>query len=216
MTLTPFEQTAEAIPYLGRHSFLLHGLVRWLRPEVVVEVGTHIGHTAAWLARGLQENNQGRLYCIDNFCWVNETQEEQWETNLRACGVRDWVTLVKGRSEEVAWPERVDFAFIDGNHTYDVCRHDVLKARSLGATCIAIHDVVSWEGSRKYAEEMREQERWEADNVSDDRTGVSWFEWDFMEAETDCGILVAKKRFPKGPCEGRDIGEKWDVPNAAA
>lgn len=196
--MTPFEETVSKIPYQYAHPKALHMLVRWLEPEVVVEIGSHIGMTACWIGRAIQENNKGRLFCIDSFCWTNETQEEQWEANLLACGVRDWVTLIRGRSQEVEWPSSVDLAFVDANHTYPVCKHDAEKARSLGATCIVLHDTVSWEGSRKYAEEMR--------------TAQDWQGWDFLEENSECGLLIAKKRFPKGECEGFDIGEFWDKP----
>ncbi len=197
MTLTPFEISAKKINYQYRHPKILHGLIRWLEPQVCVEVGCHIGMSSVWMGRALQENNNGRLFCVDPWCWP-EPQEELWEKNLTDCGVRDWVTLVRGRSQEVTWPERVDFAFIDGNHTYEVCKWDVTRARELGATCIAIHDTVSWEGSRRYAEEIRDHSDWRS--------------WDFMESELDCGILICKRRMPKGPCEGMDVGEKWDKP----
>lgn len=36
-----------------------------------------------------------------------------------------------------------DFVFIDGDHTYDNAKSDVLLARNLGAKVIAIHDVKS-------------------------------------------------------------------------
>lgn len=191
----PFEVAARAIPYQYVHPRILHGLIRWLEPEVVVEVGTHIGMSAAWMARALQENNHGRLYCIDPFCWP-EPQEEQWEANLRACGVRDWVTLIRGRSEEVLWPTPVDMAFIDGNHTYQVCKHDAQVAANLFAKVIVLHDTVAWEGSRLFAEEMR----------------ATWADWDFLEDNRDCGLLIAKRREPKPASWGQDIGEQWDKP----
>jgi len=193
--LHPFEESAGSIPYQYRHSRFIGALVMWLQPETVIEVGTHVGATAVWIARAFQLLGKGRLYCIDPFCWTDEDQEEQWEANMAQCGVRDWATLIKGRSQEVKWPERVDFAYIDGNHTYEVCKHDVEKAVALGATLIAIHDTVSWEGSRRFSEEMR-----------------TWDGWDFLEENRECGLLIAKKREMKGECDGFDIGEKWDTP----
>lgn len=192
-----FRAIAARIPYQYRHPFFLYALVRWLRPQNIVEIGTHLGMSAVWLARGVQENGVGHLWCIDPFCWSNEPQEKLWHNNILACGVQDHVTLIKGRSQEVEWPASLDMAFIDGNHTYPVCAYDTEKAVSLGAKCIAIHDTVSWEGSRKYADEIR----------------VTWAkEWDFLEAVFDEGMLIAVKREKKGECRGFDIGEQWDKP----
>jgi len=210
--LHPFEESAGSIPYQYRHSRFIGALVMWLQPETVIEVGTHVGATAVWIARAFQLLGKGRLYCIDPFCWTDEDQEEQWEANMAQCGVRDWATLIKGRSQEVKWPERVDFAYIDGNHTYEVCKHDVEKAVALGATLIAIHDTVSWEGSRKYAERIRMEIACTHDQEYS-QSPDDWFvDWDIFEAEFDCGITILKKRMPKGECDGFDIGEKWDTP----
>jgi len=47
----------------GEHYKLLSGLVRTLRPQVVVEIGTYRGHSALALARNLPP--EGRLYTFD-------------------------------------------------------------------------------------------------------------------------------------------------------
>ena len=49
------------------HPRILYALIRSLKPLVVVEVGTYRGYAAAWMARALQENGIGMLYCIDDF-----------------------------------------------------------------------------------------------------------------------------------------------------
>lgn len=191
-----FEQEAGRIPYQYKHPFMLYALIKWLKPQTVVEVGTHIGMSAVWMARGLQENGDGKLYCIDPFCWVNEDQENLWNKHVDACGVRGQVELIKGRSQEVVWPKKINIAFVDANHTYDCAKHDVDKARDFGATIIAMHDSVSWEGSRRYAEEIK----------------ASWKDWDFLEENSEGGLLIAKKQEPKVECWGLDIGEQWDTP----
>ncbi len=192
-----FRQQASLIPYQYPHPFILYSLIRWLQPKVVVEVGTHMGMSAVWMARGLQENDKGgMLHCIDSFCWVREDQENLWNKHTRMCEVDNWIRLIKGRSQEVQWPDKIDMAFVDGNHTYNVCKHDIEKARELGAKVIAMHDTVSWEGSRRYSEEIR----------------MFWLDWDFLEENSEGGLLIAKKREVKGPCEGTDTGEQWDKP----
>jgi predicted O-methyltransferase YrrM len=194
LSFDDFLVQAGKIPYQYRHPFMLYALIKWLRLRTVVEVGTHIGMSAVWMARAIQENRDGRLYCIDPFCWIEEKQEEQWNKHIDNCGVRDVIQFVRGRSQEVEWPTHVDMAYIDGNHCYDVCRHDVEMAAELGARVIVLHDTVSWEGSRRYSDE----------------TLRNWKGWDFLEENSQEGLLIAKKRELKGPCHGFDIGEKWD------
>lgn len=197
ITLDQFEAAAGRIPYQYSHPRFLHDLIRWLRPTSVVEVGTHLGISAVWMARALQENGGGgRLYCIDNFCWREEpNQERDWFRHTSECAVGDVVSLLKGRSEEVAWPERVDFAYIDGNHSSQVCRHDTEKARRLGATCVCLNDTATCAGVQSVAEDMR----------------AGWRGWDFIEVNFDAGLLVAMKREPRLPPTQDDM-DPWDKP----
>lgn len=197
MNKNQFRETAAKIPYQYRHPEMIYALIRWLQVKTAIEIGTHIGMTACWMARALQENGGGHLHCIDPFCWTNESQEEQWRANIEMCGVSDVVTLIKGRSQEVEWPS-AELVFVDGNHTYPVARHDADKARDGGARCIILHDTVAWEGSRIHAEEIR--------------TAPAWGEWDKMEVNFDCGMMILIKREVKPPSWGEDSGEQWDKP----
>lgn len=195
--MNDFYRAVETIPYQYRHPRMLHALIRWLQVRTVLEIGTHIGYAACWMAQALRENGGGMLHCIDPFCWVNENQEEQWRENISKCGVADHVTLIRGRSQEVEWPV-AELVFVDGNHTYTVAKHDADRARDMGARCLILHDTVAWEGSRRHAEEIRADPQWDG--------------WDKMEANFDCGMMILLRRESKPPCEGEDIGEHWDKP----
>jgi hypothetical protein len=191
-----FEEQAALIPYQYRHPRFLYGLIRWLRPQNIVEVGTHLGMSAVWMARALQENGpEGHLWCIDSFCWRDQPdQERDWNLHIDCCGVRETTTLLKGRSQEVQWPQKLDFAYIDGNHTYEVCRHDFEKAFGLGATCIVLNDTATCEGVRRYAADLRcSLPKW----------------WDFLEVVFDAGLLVALKKFEYPPCVQGNV-DPWD------
>lgn len=47
-------------------SILLYSLVRREKPAVVVELGTGLGVTTAWIAAALRENGDGYIHTIDN------------------------------------------------------------------------------------------------------------------------------------------------------
>jgi hypothetical protein len=53
--------------YLGTVGFpeMLYSIVRYLRPDVVVETGVGGGLSSAFLLKGLEDNQKGRLYSID-------------------------------------------------------------------------------------------------------------------------------------------------------
>lgn len=191
-----FKKVADAIPYQYRHPHFLYALVKWLRPKSVVEIGTHLGMSAVWMARGIQENGEGVLTCIDNFCWAREEQELAWRRNVVACGVHGTVRLVVGRSQEVAWPATVDMAYIDGNHTYEVCKHDYNKACDLGASCIIFNDTATCDGVQRLTNQLK---------------SFTDHHWHFLEVNFDAGLLVCIKReFRPAPQQG-DY-DPWDKP----
>jgi len=146
---------------------------------VAVEVGAFHGHSSVWIARALQENKSGRLFIIDDFS-LGDTYERLW-ANLGACHVADITTVIRGNSRECPWPPKIDFAFIDGDHSHDGCKADVDKAAALGAQCIVIHDTTGWWGPRRWATE------WKYDG------------WSKVEAIHDSGLTVMMRNQLKPP-----------------
>src|SRR5436305_11390981 len=50
---------------LGNAGHVLYGLVRSLRPDVCVEIGSARGKSACYLGMELKENRSGRIYAFD-------------------------------------------------------------------------------------------------------------------------------------------------------
>lgn len=165
---------------------ILYGLIRSLKPAVVVEVGTYKGYAASWMAQALKENGAGHLYCIDNFTLLDHESRvgparEHLNHNLTILGVRDHVTLLDGDSDKVTWPDKVDFAYVDGWHGYKMTKHDFDKCATLGAECICLDDTTQTIGPRMLMDEVR-----------------ACGEWDMMDVQRDCGMTICMKRRPKG------------------
>ena len=124
--------------------FVYYGLVRALRPEHVLVIGSGYGFSVVCLALGLKDNRRGRLSFVDpsysllgngpantiggvNF-WRDPVQVR---SHFARFGVEDIVTHYKHTSEdffaryaEFGLPT-IDMAFIDGNHSYAHVQHDV-------------------------------------------------------------------------------------------
>lgn len=167
----------------------LYALTRMLKPKVIVESGTYRGLSACWMAKALQENNTGRVYCIDNFSLKEHVDRygdprAHLESNLKACGVEGWVEILEGDADKVAWPTTVDLCYVDGWHSYKATMFDVLKAVGLGASVVALDDVENCVGPRMVSETLRKE---------------FYKDWDFMEFHSDNGLFVMHRRSLKRP-----------------
>lgn len=162
---------------------ILYGLIRSLKPQTVVEVGTYRGFSASWMAQALKENGSGHLYCIDNFVLMDAEArpQGQLEENFKAVGVYELITILRGDSDKVAWPGKVDFAYVDGCHSYPSAAHDFSQCAQRGAECICLDDIVKSDGPRMLVRDIREAG-----------------EFDVIDVLRHCGMAICMRRRPKG------------------
>jgi len=168
------------------HPKILYGFIRAMKPQVVVEVGTYRGYAACWMARALQENGSGRLYCIDNFQLTEHVHKygdprAHCEDNMRKCGVRDVITIIEGKSDEVEWPKDVDMAYIDGWHSFAQASKDFEKAVVQGAKLIAMDDTDVCFGPRALEDTIRYNGK----------------QFDCLSISSDNGLALFKLKTPK-------------------
>lgn len=168
------------------HPRVLYSLIRSLKPQTVVEIGSYRGYAACYMAQALKENGKGKLYCIDDLSLDDHKSRYgdpvlHWRRNLRECDVLDWAELIVGKSTEVEWPKQVDFAYIDGWHSYDVAKADFRKAADLGAKCICMDDVINCVGPRLVMEDVKNLHSWE---------------WTALELPSDNGLSICMRREP--------------------
>jgi len=126
-----------------------------------VELGSYLGASACFIARGIRGGNgRARLHCVDT--WRNDAMSEgprdTWEefrANVRPCG--DLVVPVRSGTVAAAagFAGPVHFLFVDADHDYEAVRADIRAWFPLlapGAT-VAFHDVRFFPGvARAFAE----------------------------------------------------------------
>lgn len=121
----------------------LYGFVRMIKPEKVLEIGTFEGDTAIAIAKGLRDNNMGRLITID----IKDFGQEK---NITKAGLDKYVKCIKSEPLEYLThtPDRFDMAFIDDGHTYEECTRDLENCDRLIKTngYILGHDVLTING----------------------------------------------------------------------
>ncbi|MBI5771136.1 MAG: class I SAM-dependent methyltransferase [Verrucomicrobia bacterium] len=138
---------------MGQSAWLLHGLVRSLKPDVCVEIGSAQGWSTCHIGLALRENFSGHLHAIDPHlptAWNDEQAIESLpilQANLRRFGLESHVTVVRKTSSDAArdWTQPIDFLLIDGDHSYDGVKADwALFAPFLRPFGVAVFHDTTW------------------------------------------------------------------------
>lgn len=170
---------------------ILYGLARALKPQVICNVGTYRGLSAAWLAKACQENNSGIVVSLDDWSLTEhaqilngQTPKEHCISNLEILGVKEWVKFNDGDTHDASiWPDHTDFVFIDAWHSFEACYNDAEKALERGATLVAFDDTENCVGPRLF--------------VDHDDTLFSRNDWQQLDLHSDNGLTIFVKRKPR-------------------
>lgn len=131
--------------------------------KTVFEIGSFQGRSTRAIADNLPE--KGRIFAIDPWSFVirDVIQSDDVAFNIFYCNLHDHIASGKCIVCPVKWElydpkeERANFIFIDGEHTYEAVKHDIMKALKylkLGGT-LAGHDyAVPFDGLKQAVDEI--------------------------------------------------------------
>ncbi len=150
-------QTASWFAKPPRIGAALYRIVEHLKPSVMIELGTSLGISSMYQASG---NPNGTLYTIEGCAETSAFAKE----NFRNAGITN-IRQITGNFD-IELPEllktlqRIDYAFVDGNHTYaaTIKYFQLLKARC-HQDSVLIFDDINWsDGMQKAWNEIKEDQ----------------------------------------------------------
>ena|SRR5437763_33087 len=140
----------------------------------VVEIGSYLGRSTAFLATGSKAAGREKVVAVDHFLGSPEHQPGQpyasptlaqegttfprFQENLRRLELDDHVTPVVAPSAEAVkqWAGPIRLLFIDGDHSYEESRRDfeLWSPFVVRHGLICFHDIPGWPGVTRFYEEL--------------------------------------------------------------
>lgn len=140
---------AAAPPSWGRFMFRL---VRALKPQSVLELGTNLGVSALHIASALEINGDGKLVSIEGDPTLSDIARE----NLARLGHEGRSSVLTGRFDDVlpdCLPQNrpFDLVFIDGHHEEAATLRyfETIKLHLTPGACVAFDDIEPFRPVRK-------------------------------------------------------------------
>jgi predicted O-methyltransferase YrrM len=145
LTVGDIARRASKPPRLGK---LLFRIARHYQPATILELGTSLGLSAAYLAAGAP---YGRVFTLEGAPAVADAAGR----NLRSLGLD--ATVVTGHFDEQLVPllrrlPPIDLAFVDGNHRREpTLRYFDLLMRHSARSAVLIFDDIHWSSEMEAA-----------------------------------------------------------------
>jgi predicted O-methyltransferase YrrM len=124
---------------------LLYALVRLKQPVVAVEIGVFLGFSGFYICSALAANGSGKLYAIDGQDYKSGIGE------LPECEFRQGDSRLL-----VPHLPMLDFAFVDGDHSYAGTKADFenLRPKLNPGALLVFHDAYSYDDVGKVVAEL--------------------------------------------------------------
>jgi predicted O-methyltransferase YrrM len=132
-----------------KYGRLLSRMVHYFQPQTIIELGTSLGFSSAYLASG---NPESKVITIEGCPNIAKLAQE----NFNKLGIRN-ITLVNGSFDDVLpgvlnFTGRIDFVFMDGNHKKEptIKYFEQCLTKAVNET-VFVFDDIHWSGGMEEA-----------------------------------------------------------------
>lgn len=133
----------------AKYGRLLYRLVKYYQPETVIEIGTSVGLSAAYMASA---NPKTQVYTIEGCPNISAVAK----SNFKKLKLQN-IELIQGTFDEqlpklLDQLKKTEFVFIDGNHRYEptLSYFEQCMANAVNDTCLVFDDI-HWSGEMEAA-----------------------------------------------------------------
>jgi predicted O-methyltransferase YrrM len=134
----------------------------------IVEIGSFLGNSTIFLARGAMSTSRERVHAIDPHTSSSMTQLAQRDgasrdflKNLERFDAREYVEYHKTTSADAAsgWAHgQIRFLYVDGMHTYDAVRADFeMWKPHLASEYVVVFDDFLWPDVERAVRDLRSE-----------------------------------------------------------
>ena len=132
-----------------KYGRLLQRLVNYFQPKIILELGTSLGFSAAYMALGSPESKVITIEGCPNIAGLAKT-------NFQKLGIKN-INLINGNFDKelpvlLSTVAQIDFIFIDGNHQMEstIKYFELCLSKAVNETVFVIDDI-HWSGGMERA-----------------------------------------------------------------
>ncbi len=117
----------------------LQSLVTTIKPDLIVETGTFIGHSSISMAKGLKANGFGKLITVE----FDPAVFEKADQNIRSAGLEDWIEARCMSSLALEIDGEIDLLYSDSDLTIREAEVRKFLPQIKTGGLVVIHDASS-------------------------------------------------------------------------
>ena len=162
---------------------MLYSLVGLVRPEKILETGTHQGYSAALMAQALRDFNiEGKIFTIDPFMVSHLFENNHLQDYVT------WFNKLSTEIESLKLPKSFDLIFLDSDHTYDTLSAEVeiYEPLLIEEGLLVLHDTIVFKDLWPVVDSLVASKRFEVINLPTPR---NWARTDMNGS----GLTICKK-----------------------